>query len=537
MNTFDRHRQYLLRRQRKRRLFRRALSAAGAVIAVFALWTFLARVGPTRYAPPDPGQVGAHAAKTVARTAAASINRMDARLRPNSREEAKQAVLRLFDRSDTAVTGAAGRNDESRDAAGTCAAHTLAAGRDTVEKDGTGRDHPERGVARRSHCAEGSTPRNPGGDIPEPPAAASAQPHDSSPTAAALPILVPEAGASRESPAPSPRTIDILVLGVDNRLGRDRGRADALHLLTVAFDAPRIRITSIPRGTYSALGYKNKASNIISHVLSARGRGELQRRIARMCARDSVPYYVEIGFSDAYGIIELLGFEDPAAELQALRRRKGYQFGDHNRCYNQGMFIRSAILRMLPLLEGATGELLMRAGFDMVRTNLTLEQCRGIVYLLNDAGLSRAPSLIQVTLRSPFRGRIERKAELTEQNPPVRQAGSTGSAGTGSGAERRIRRVLAEAGEQRGNARQVRSTLWTMFIQHAWLQMKVGEERRKLRDSLAALLAEACLRLSDQYSMEVIRKTLRADDQLFPRDAQAARHPAAAAPRSGPSVR
>ncbi len=591
MNTFDRHRQYLLRKQRKRLLLRRALTATGSVVTLIAVWTVLAKLGPERYAPPDPAQVGVQAAKTVARTAVSSINTMDARLRPDSRENAKRAALRLFENgtSDAVDTGMRTGFPWNTRADGTDQPPEITAPRIDSSPPAFAPSVPAPAIATPAIAmpaiaAPAFTAPAPAAPSPAAPAIAApalaapaltapaiampalaapaltapaiAMPAIAAPAIAAPAIAAPEVAArvtpssSRpagrqvpiaDSPTPSARTIDILLIGVDSRLGRDRGRADALHLLTVDLTAPRIRITSIPRGTPSRLGYRNEASNIISNVRAARGRGELQRRIARMCERDSVPYYVEIGFSDAYGIIELLGFEDPAAEFQALRRRKGYQYGDHNRCYNQGMFIRGAILRMLPLLEGATGELLMRAGLDLVHTNLTLEQCRGIVYLLNDAGLSRAPSLVDVMLRSPFRDRIERKSGTPGPDRTLQRTASSGRADAGSRAEHRIRKALAEADAHRGDARRVRGALWTMFIQHAWLQMKAGTERRVLRDSLAARLAEACTRLGDQLSLDVIRKTLRADDQLFTRDSSATRHPttkhsAAMTPRAGSSA-
>jgi hypothetical protein len=317
--------------------------------------------------------------------------------------------------------------------------------------------------------------------------------------------------------------MDILLIGLDSRLGHRRGRADALHLLTLDFDAPRFLITSIPRGTHSPLGYRNAASNIIANVRAARGRTELQRRIARLCGRDSVPYYVEVGFSDAYGILELIGSGDPAAALQALRRRKGYQYGDHDRCYNQGCFVRTAMLRMLPLLEGATGDLLLRAGLELMRTNLTLEQCRGIVYLLNDAGVPDSPELVDVTLRSPFRHRIERRGPdpsitFRTTEPARVQAGAPSDRGgeVPGRAETRIRRALSEAARRVDDDRAVRTLLWTMFSQHAWMQMPRGAARRELRDSLATVLGAACMRLGDSTGRAVIDRTVRADELLFP---------------------
>ena len=452
MSTFERHRQYLLRRQRSRRLRRRAVTAAAVLAGVLVTWSMASRLGPSGVAPPPPAEVGRAMARTAARTAARSVNRVHEQLRPGYRDEAKRAVMRLL------------------------------AGRDS----GGGTSDTMANVCRVVFSAG----------------------------------MVDEDSLTGAAPATSPGTLDILLIGLDSRLGDERGRADALHLLTIDVSAPHIRITSIPRGTHSPLGYENEASNIISNVRAARGREELQRRVARMCRRDSVPYYVEIGFSDAFGILELLGYEDPGAELQALRQRKDFQFGDHNRCYNQGLFVRSAILRLLPLLEGATGELLLRAGLDLVHSNLTAEQCRGLVYILNDAGMADSPSLVDVTLRSRFRGRIERAMPAGTVDPAAPHAVAglryDGMGGDARRAERRIRSVLAEAAGNRGRPERVRALLSTLFTQHAWLQLPTGALRRQLRDSLAAGLLDACVRMGDAAAVQRIRRTLRADERLFP---------------------
>jgi hypothetical protein len=175
---------------------------------------------------------------------------------------------------------------------------------------------------------------------------------------------------------------------------------------------------------------------------------------------------------------------------------------------------------MLPLLEGATGEILLRAGIEFVRTNLSIEQCRGIVYLLNDAGLVATPSLVSVSLRSPFLRRIEHAmAAVSVTAPESGEHGRSGNARRAAlRAERRIREALADVERHRADARRVRSLLWTIFTQHAWLQLDPGPLRRELRDSLAAGLLDSCERLLDDAGSEAIRRTLRADDMLFHRE-------------------
>ncbi|MBR9979355.1 MAG: hypothetical protein KFH87_14820, partial [Bacteroidetes bacterium] len=82
-------------------------------------------------------------------------------------------------------------------------------------------------------------------------------------------------------------------------------------------------------------------------------------------------------------------------------------------------------------------------------------------------------------------------------------------------AEQRIRKALNESMAYDGDARRVRAALWTMFTQHAWLQIKGETTRRELRDALASRLLDACARLQDEQTIAGIYRTLRADSILF----------------------
>jgi hypothetical protein len=411
--------------------------------------------------------LGAQVASEIAQGAASSINSVHADLLPENRSAARRAALALFDsvsvRTGTRVERASAQERER-------ATPAAVASREMHDMVWAGWD---------------SLPR------------------------------FSETSTDVEDVASGHRELDVLVIGLDSRLGRARGRADALHLITIDLDAPSIRITSIPRGTWSDLGYENDASNIIANVRAARGRKELLRRVARLCHRDSVSYFIEIGFSDAFGILEVLGYADPSAELQALRHRQGYQFGDHNRCYNQGLFIRGAILKFLPLLEGVTGELLVRAGRDFISTNLSTDQCLGVAYLLNDAGLATLPANLTVRLRSRFRESIERSEPGSSYAQSVEGNGNRNTGGTRDAAEIRIRKALGITNTETAPSGILPEKLWTLFRQHAWLQVTDHGTRRQLRDSLAQRLLTVCARSGDEALAREITRTVRADDVLF----------------------
>ncbi len=431
MNTYDRHRRFLLRRQRTRILKRRALLLTVGVALALSAWSVVSHIGPAAVAPPPPSRVGGRMLRTLLTQAANVANEVHAVILPQAAVEMKKDALALFV-TPVPDSGTAG------------SPQTSAASADSIS-----------------------------------------QPAD---------------------PPVTGRTFDVLLIGVDSRLGRERGRADALQLITIELDRGEVEIVGIPRGTPSQLGYDTARSNIIANVLAARGRDELLRRVARLTGRDSLRYWVEVGFSDALGILELLGFEQPARELQHLRRRKGYRYGDHTRSYTQARIVRTALLRLLPMLGEATGSVLLSQGLRFMRTNLRTEECHGLAILMNDAGIAEHPERVRVRVRSPYDARLQRDAEATI---PGADTGDRED----SRAEHRI--VAALTGARGKKSEIVVRRLWTMFQQHAWLQVPEHTRRRELRDTLAARLTAAWTALERPSECGFIERTLEADDALF----------------------
>lgn len=438
MNTYERHRLYVLRRKRRRMLLRRVLLAHAAALSLLALWSVIARVGPVAGVVDAPETVGARTAVRVLEQTVRSTARLDRLVRPAHRAAERDSALLLFRLQDSMPRGL-----------------------------------------------------------------------DSAPVLPPLDIRVDEDLANMElpeAPVAGKRSLDILLIGIDSRLGRESGRADAIQLLTVDLDQGSLRITGVPRGTRSDLGYENEASNIISNVRAARGRPELLRRVARLCGRDSIGYWVEVGFSDMFGILEVLGYEQPGAQLQALRQRKGFQYGDHTRCYRQGQFVAQAIGRLLPLLQGPMGDVLIARGLDLVRSNLTETQCRGLATLLVERGLVGDASRVRVDVRSPFMARLQRDASRSGLNP-------AGGMAWDSGAEKRIRAVLS--GTEHVAPRVVVSRLWTLFRQHGWMQISDVQCRIELRDTMAARLDRAWAQLGDEQARRQLWRTIEAEELLF----------------------
>ncbi|MFM6956944.1 MAG: hypothetical protein ACKOX1_10415, partial [Ignavibacteria bacterium] len=190
-------------------------------------------------------------------------------------------------------------------------------------------------------------------------------------------------GIRKEFPMPSGRVVNVLITGIDSRLGQKSARADANHIVRFFLDSGCIEIISIPRGTFAMIRKGDTSGgNIIANVRSIFGQERYIREITKIAKVKSIDYFIEFGFSQAMGIIELLGYKDNAAStLRVLRSRKAFATGDHQRSYNQGQFIRQAILKVFDQTDDLVGKVGIRAALALANTNLSYD---ATTYLLDE---------------------------------------------------------------------------------------------------------------------------------------------------------
>lgn len=171
-------------------------------------------------------------------------------------------------------------------------------------------------------------------------------------------------------PRPRGRVVNMLVTGVDARMGEGGGRADANHLVRFFLDSGCVEIISIPRGTAADAGFPDTSTfNMLANVRTARGQSGYFKAVAEIAGVPKVDYWVEFGFSQALGLLELIGYRDNASStLRVLRSRKAYATGDYQRTYNQGQFIRQALLRTFDKTDDFLGQLAMRAAINRLES-------------------------------------------------------------------------------------------------------------------------------------------------------------------------
>lgn len=324
------------------------------------------------------------------------------------------------------------------------------------------------------------------------------------------------------------RRINICITGVDSRLGSRFKHADANHVLSILIDKGEIEITSIPRDTYADAGMPDTSNqNIIAVLRPAYGRKAYLKRIAQIAELDTIQYYMEFGFSQAIGIIEWLGYDNSKQTLQVLRSRKVLGGGDWQRTYNQGKFIKQAILKTFNNYNGFLGDLVLMGGLSFVETNLTAGTLSAIVKKLKENNFGQSDD---VTLRVRPEFHYEFKNFDFDDKEVVAQLQSKVSHYSNSIAENTnpnnssdslVIRELSSAikratkSDALKQANTTISNLRTYFDQKAWLQISDKKTRHIYRELIKQLLVSAYLQKKDTNESNKIKLLVEQESNLF----------------------
>jgi len=300
------------------------------------------------------------------------------------------------------------------------------------------------------------------------------------------------------------RSVTIAISGIDSRLGVKQAHADANHVLRVWLDQGKIEILSVPRGTHADAGFSSASLNIIANYRARKGREAYLRKLAEMTGVGRIDYYIEVGFSQAMGIFELLGFRGSAATtLHVLRTRKAFGIGDHQRCYNQAQFIRQMILKHFPRSEGALDAVALRGALAIAETNLRYDVAQMILAALRSKGFPRNERDISITL-CPRRHRPQ-QFDLSSPAKVVSLGKKLDRKLQARGAlprkptfrvetyQQRLHRMIVEAARalDRNQPARAIALLERPYEQRAWLQLPEERGRQHFMELMCATLIEA----------------------------------------------
>lgn len=333
-------------------------------------------------------------------------------------------------------------------------------------------------------------------------------------------------GIRKDFPMPSGRVVNVLITGIDSRLGQKSARADANHVVRFFLDSGCIEIISIPRGTFAMIRKGDTSGgNIIANVRSIFGQERYIREVTKIAKVKSIDYYIEFGFSQAMGIIELLGYKDNAAStLRVLRSRKAFSTGDHQRSYNQGQFIRQAILKVFDQTDDLVGKVGIRAALALANTNLSYDATN---YLLDEVRKHGFSSMgherIWVRMKPNYLSQMKHlnfdsaNVEQLESGIEKRVKGMLeGDRKTPEGYAKRLQNLVKKAAvDSAKNPARVINALAFPFQQKAWMQVKDKQERVQLRNRICTLLIDAFNRTNKTVDAKTVQDYLKLEQEAY----------------------
>lgn len=327
-------------------------------------------------------------------------------------------------------------------------------------------------------------------------------------------------------PQPSGRVVNVMVTGVDSRLGDPMGHADANHLIRFFVDSGCVEIISIPRDTYFDAGFDDTTNlNKLTNVRANRGRTSYLKAVCEIAGVPRIDYWVEFGFSQAIGLLELMGYKENASStLRVLRSRQAYSSGDFQRVYNQGQFMRQVMLRAFDNTDDFVGELGLRAALALVETNMTYDACEQILDGLRSNGFSSEdPTRIWVRLKPSLITKLKvysfDSANVTEINKQISQ--KIGRMGLDSipinqeTYERRLAKLIDKAAldSARSPASVIR-LLRRPYEQRAWLQVPDLSKRKAYRDRMCSMLIVSYRRVKNHDAAHRIEDYISLDNKV-----------------------
>lgn len=174
--------------------------------------------------------------------------------------------------------------------------------------------------------------------------------------------------------------ITVLLIGLDSRKGNQNPHCDSIHFFTFHLTDWSLTITSIPRGTYSALPAGGTYVPEQYYVSNACGFGGLEYGIEQMekVAGLQADYVATLGFSQAIGVFRTLQL--PAEDtLQWLRHRQIYSIGDPQRSHNQALFMKDMLLEHVTDFESDFTAPVQYILFSMINTDMEFELARALL--------------------------------------------------------------------------------------------------------------------------------------------------------------
>ncbi|NLO18438.1 MAG: hypothetical protein GX121_00925 [Ignavibacteria bacterium] len=318
------------------------------------------------------------------------------------------------------------------------------------------------------------------------------------------------------------RRINIALTGLDSRMGRRDNHADANHVLSILIDSGQVEIFSIPRDTYADAGFDDTTGqNKLTVVRAAKGRKTYLKELARIAGLDRVHYFMEVGFSQFIGLVELFGVSNSHETLQVLRSRKGLGGDDYQRVYNQGQFIAQMIYKHFGKFSGFFQELLVRGGLLFIDSDLDASTANDIINALEKKGFPKSREDLTVKIKPPIPIRYK-VYDFTDENVvnslhkrivQFNKDSNQTSPNVPAILNNAINKAVNDSTNKR--YRNVFNNLRPYFNQRAWSQVADTSMRRQIRHRISMLLIDAYKNTKNETEAQNVLKLYQAECELY----------------------
>ena len=326
-------------------------------------------------------------------------------------------------------------------------------------------------------------------------------------------------------PKPSGRIVNIMIIGIDSRLGEKTARADANHLIRFFLDSGAIEIISVPRSTYADAKFTDPNGQLVGNVRLTLGRERYLKEIKRITEVSPIDYYVEFGFSQAIGIIELMGYSNNASNaLRVIRSRKAFAAGDKQRSFDQGQFIKQAILRSFDFTNTLLGGIGLRAALALSTTNLSYE---GAQYLINEVRSKGFSSTTKGRIWNRMMPNVQARLKVfnfdsanlkiieEKIDKKVQYIVGTNNSKTPQKYVDSVLLVIHTAEVDTGTSpKKVIAALERPFQQKSWIQIKDKTIRYELRNRLCGMLIKAYTKIGRTQDAHDIVSYIELENKL-----------------------
>jgi anionic cell wall polymer biosynthesis LytR-Cps2A-Psr (LCP) family protein len=197
--------------------------------------------------------------------------------------------------------------------------------------------------------------------------------------------------------------ITVLLLGLDSRQGQASARCDAIHLFTLNTNEKRVKITSIPRGTYVYIppGTYSQSESYFSNACELAGYDYVKGEVEKMLSTH-VDYVVKVGFSQTLGVLRTLKLPTTQS-LQWLRNRQSFLIGDPQRSHDQAVFMRDVVLKKLDTFKNPAWFPIAKVVYSYVDTDLDFDSAYALLKLYADSDLENHPERIELVMNPPYK--------------------------------------------------------------------------------------------------------------------------------------